>query len=211
MNDAPQECEGYDNLPYSDQLNSLTHTYSLKLFCFYESCVDNDTFFGSVDDLDLHIVESHSGPNAQRSRNSDYLCIYEECAGLEPFGSKADVQRHIVVKHTAKPFPDCEYPGCEKRFSSTSSMLQHMRGVHKCNVPHRKRGPVRAPDARPLVGCEYPGCDTRFTHKYNMLRHMRGFHKCDIPKQRQRKTLPRDSDIDDATIPALADGSSSTN
>ena len=62
------------------------------------------------------------------------------------FGRKADLERHIVAIHTraSAAMVDCDFPGCHRRgeygFVRRDKMIEHMRDVHKCEIPKRQLG-----------------------------------------------------------------------
>jgi len=83
----------------------------------------------------------------QPAEGTRFYCMYKPCAseGMS-FGRKADLERHIAAKHTrpSPPLVDCEDPGCHRRgkygFVRRDKMIEHMRDVHKSDIPKRPRG-----------------------------------------------------------------------
>jgi hypothetical protein len=73
-----------------------------------------------------------------------YYCIWQPCQSQsKAFKRKADLERHIVAIHTraTAEMIDCEHPTCHRRgeygFLRKDKMIEHMRDVHKTNIPKR--------------------------------------------------------------------------
>ena len=124
-----------------NQLKLLTHHHSPKYYCFHEPCASNNVFLETLEDLKQHFTDTHGVSNAQETLNSNYYCSNDECAELEPFASKFEVEQHIRDNHISggSAVVDCEYQGCHrvgsKGFKRKGEMLAHMRRTHKVDVP----------------------------------------------------------------------------
>ncbi|KXT14842.1 hypothetical protein AC579_4098 [Pseudocercospora musae] len=84
-----------------------------------------------------------SYPSPTSSRDSPiYYCLYQGCE----HGSKrkADLDRHVQVTHLRESLilVDCQYVGCDRKgkygFTRKDKMVDHMRDVHKADIPKRK-------------------------------------------------------------------------
>ncbi|KAK0251729.1 hypothetical protein LTS09_013189 [Friedmanniomyces endolithicus] len=75
-----------------------------------------------------------------------YVCLYAQCATTGHFARHADLQRHVQVVHNPESLQRvaCEFPGCHRRgqygFSRKDKMVDHMREVHKAEIPKRSPG-----------------------------------------------------------------------
>ena len=67
------------------------------------------------------------------------------------FGRYADLERHIAIVHNRSTLQlvDCTHPGCHRRgeygFTRKDKMVEHLRDVHKIDIPKRARGKSNSP------------------------------------------------------------------
>ncbi|KAF2765600.1 hypothetical protein EJ03DRAFT_205774 [Teratosphaeria nubilosa] len=98
-------------------------------------------------------MQQPSSPTSQTKPS--YPCLYPECAGPAYTGTgpfvpgtsftrHADLQRHIDVVHMRSslqlvdcPFQDCHRVGKEG-FTRKDKMTDHLREVHKLDIPKRQ-------------------------------------------------------------------------
>lgn len=80
-------------------------------------------------------------------RNAQYLCLHLQCASAGTrFARYADLQRHIAIVHDRPNLQlvDCSYQGCHRRgeygFTRKDKMVDHLRDVHKLDIPKRTSG-----------------------------------------------------------------------
>ncbi|KAK5731152.1 hypothetical protein LTR15_001090 [Elasticomyces elasticus] len=85
-------------------------------------------------------------PLSQKLPNGHYMCLYPQCANAGLFARHADLQRHVQNVHNPETIQwvDCQHPGCHRRgqygFSRKDKMVEHMREVHKADIPKRSSG-----------------------------------------------------------------------
>ncbi|KAK4540405.1 hypothetical protein LTR36_009262 [Oleoguttula mirabilis] len=79
--------------------------------------------------------------------NAQYLCLYPQCASAGTgFARYADLQRHVAIVHGRQNLQlvDCSHPGCHRRgeygFTRKDKMVDHLRDVHKSDIPKRASG-----------------------------------------------------------------------
>jgi len=96
--------------------------------------------------------KSYNTDNESPVRPSQYLCLHPQCARtLTGFGRYADLERHIAIVHNRSTLQlvDCTYPGCHRRgeygFTRKDKMVEHLRDVHKADIPKRARGKSNSP------------------------------------------------------------------
>ncbi|KXS99264.1 hypothetical protein AC578_6210 [Pseudocercospora eumusae] len=84
-----------------------------------------------------------SYPSPTSSRDSPiYYCLYPGCE--HGSARKADLERHVQVTHLRESLNlvDCQYVGCHRKgkygFTRKDKMVDHMRDVHKADIPKRK-------------------------------------------------------------------------
>ena len=83
---------------------------------------------------------------------ANYECLYPPCTRVN-FRRRADLERHMAAMHNrnALNMIDCEYPGCHRRgdngFFRRDKVIEHMRDVHKANIPKRQ-------PQKPITGLE---------------------------------------------------------
>ncbi|TKA63954.1 hypothetical protein B0A55_09506 [Friedmanniomyces simplex] len=88
----------------------------------------------------------YSEPAPRPPTTGQYVCLYAQCANARNFARYADLQRHVQVVHNPETLQrvDCEYPGCHRKgehgFSRKDKMVDHMREVHKAEIPKRSPG-----------------------------------------------------------------------
>ncbi|KAI5837859.1 hypothetical protein DFP73DRAFT_284140 [Morchella snyderi] len=76
-------------------------------------------------------------------RKLHITCLSNNCT--HEFTRKRDFNRHCITKHskrTKQSFYDCQFSGCARTgrrgFSRKDNMLQHVRKVHKVDIPVKK-------------------------------------------------------------------------
>ncbi|KXL43465.1 hypothetical protein M433DRAFT_961 [Acidomyces richmondensis BFW] len=88
----------------------------------------------------------------QQGHKSRYPCLFLGCQGNSSdeavvFSRAADLRRHIHIVHNRESLEliNCEVPGCLRKglngFTRKDKMIDHMREVHKKNIPKRIVGP----------------------------------------------------------------------
>ncbi|KAK3679001.1 hypothetical protein LTR78_001454 [Recurvomyces mirabilis] len=92
---------------------------------------------------------SHSPPSRQPSQCSSgaaqYICMYDSCRH-EGYCRYADLQRHVDVIHNTSTLNrfNCIVEGCHRvgiyGFTRKDKMVDHLREVHKCDIPKRVNG-----------------------------------------------------------------------
>ncbi|KAK3115650.1 hypothetical protein LTR53_004803 [Teratosphaeriaceae sp. CCFEE 6253] len=88
-------------------------------------------------------TNSHEYPSSPPQRQSSgYPCLYPQCVN-SLFSRHADLLRHMQVVHNPETLErvDCQVPQCKRTgsygFSRKDKMVDHMREVHKVEIPKR--------------------------------------------------------------------------
>ncbi|WPH01606.1 Hypothetical protein R9X50_00445400 [Acrodontium crateriforme] len=133
--------------------------------CFYNEC-SNISFENELD-LRHHLEDIHdrstfypaspvsqaSHPMSRRTSSQgagQFVCLYESCVNTGGFTRYADLQRHVEIIHMRSTLSlfDCQIPGCHRRgeygFTRKDKMTDHMRDVHKLDIPKRSSGTRRS-------------------------------------------------------------------
>ncbi|KAF7188556.1 hypothetical protein HII31_10218 [Pseudocercospora fuligena] len=80
--------------------------------------------------------------SSYREGQPTYYCLYHGCE--HGSARKADLERHVQVTHLRESLNlvDCQYVGCHRKgkygFTRKDKMVDHMRDVHKADIPKRK-------------------------------------------------------------------------
>ena len=126
-------------------------------------------------------------------------CLHKPTIGCDVkgcgtyFHDSDALESHKKTQHDklSRQIFQCQRPGCNKKFTTKSSMVGHMKrhGRHPCNVKgcgkyfnnsnaletHKKTHQDKL--SRQIFQCERPGCDKRFTTKASMQLHMKSHRR----------------------------------
>lgn len=111
-----------------------------------------------------------TSPQMQPQETRGYTCLYPHPGGVRTFERYADLERHIRAVHNSDSAPrfDCQVATCHRRgqygFSRNDKMIEHLREVHKLDIPKRVQGQQRRQALRdvypsPPSSSESPGSD----------------------------------------------------
>ncbi|KAE8233166.1 hypothetical protein CF326_g1795 [Tilletia indica] len=137
--------------------------------------------FASSAELTAHLTEAHVG-----SGKSEYVCLWEGCdRNGRVFTQRQKLCRHLQ-SHTGDRPHQCHI--CQKRFTETMTLSQHIRAAHTTERPYKCDFPgcnkafsvagsltihKRTHSGEKPFKCPFEGCDKAFAESSNLSKHVR--------------------------------------
>lgn len=98
---------------------------------------------GSSPQFSISTSSSTSPSTASNTSSPIYYCLFSNCTHY--CARKADLERHVQVTHLRDTLDlvDCQHYECHRKgrygFTRKDKMIDHMRDVHKVDIPKRSR------------------------------------------------------------------------
>jgi len=113
-------------LPQNSNLKEVQGEENTTFKCRWNGC---RTEFAQLEDLVIHLEDSHVGNSSDTLWNKKLRCLWDGCWRDAPYAERTKLIQHLRAHTGEKPY-ECPISSCGMRFSVRSNLMAHGRRRH---------------------------------------------------------------------------------